>query len=547
MAHDQMIHNTPITTNCDSNAAAQASEVWVPDNGDGTYTNPIIHADYSDPDVIRVGDVYYMTASSFHCVPGLPLLRSMDLVNWELIAHALPVMEPTEVYDKAQHGNGVYAPCLRHHDGYFFVFWGDPDFGVYYTKSKTIEGPWSKPYMVKQGRGFIDTTPLWDDDGKIYLAHAFANSRAGRHSILVVQEMAPDLSALVGEEVVVFNGLDSGNYTVEGAKFHKRDGMYYILAPAGGVKDGWQLALRAKHVFGPYEHKRVLEQGPTDINGPHQGAWIDTPKGEHWFIHFQDRGAFGRVVHLNPVRWEDGWPLMGVDLDGNGVGNPLHTHRKPAVDGSTRLITPADSDTFASGKPGPQWQWHGNPKPSFGSAGVPGGYYRLHMQPRPADGANIWSGRVPSLLLQKFPAETFAATATIVLHPQKDGDEAGFIVMGKSYQYIALKQQDGQPHVRVVNCQNANKGEHEIEQHAAAVATHTIIFRIEVDKGGCCRFYYSLNGESFTSAGETFTATAGGWIGAKIGFFALTDTVGDPAGHVDLHWIRFHPTMQREI
>jgi beta-xylosidase len=531
-----------VLASCALRAAATTSEVWVPDNGDGTYKNPIIYADYSDPDVIRVGDVYYMTSSSFNCVPGLPILRSMDLVHWELIGHALPVMEPTEVYDKAQHGNGVFAPCMRYHEGHFYIIWGDPDFGIYYVKSEKAEGPWSKPHMIKKGRGFIDPSPLWDDDGKVYISHAFANSRAGKHSILVVQEAAPDLSGMIGEEVVVFNGHETGDKYVEGTKFHKHEGMYYILAPAGGVTHGWQLALRSENVYGPYERKVVLERGRTRINGPHQGAWVETPKGEHWFFHFQDRAPYGRIVHLQPMRWEDGWPFIGVDSRGKGVGNPVSTYKKPDVDGPTRVVTPADSDNFESGKPGLQWQWHGNPKPEFASAGVPGGYYRLHMQPRPADGANIWRGRVPSLLLQKFPSNRFAATAKITFHPQNDGDEAGYIVMGRNYMYISLKQQEGKPHLRVVRCQNADRGAKEVEERVERMDTNTIYFRIQVVDGGRSSFFYSVDGETFTHVGD-FGTTAGRWIGAKIGFFALADTPADNVGHVDLQWIRFHPII----
>ncbi len=264
------------------------SKVWVSDNGDDTYTNPIIHADYSDPDVCRVGEDYYMTASSFNCVPGLPLLHSKDLVNWELIGYALKEQLPADHFSIPHHGNGVWAPSIRHHNGEFYIFYGDPDFGIYMLKAKDINGPWSTPHLVKEGTGLIDPCPLWDDDGKAYLAHAFAGSRAGLKSVLVVHEMSEDAESLTGNAVMVFDG-HNDHPTVEGAKFYKQDGYYYIFAPAGGVSTGWQLAMRSKNVFGPYEPKVVLEQGSTPINGPHQGAWVDTETGEHWFIHFQDK------------------------------------------------------------------------------------------------------------------------------------------------------------------------------------------------------------------------------------------------------------------
>jgi len=154
------------------------SSVWIADNGDGTYRNPILHADYSDPDVIRVEDDYYMTSSSFNCVPGLPILHSKDMVNWELVNYALQKQPPFDVYDKPQHGNGVWAPCIRYHDNEFYIYYPDPDYGIYMVKTKDPRGIWSAPIMVKEGKGLIDPTPLWDDDGKVYIVYAFAGSRA---------------------------------------------------------------------------------------------------------------------------------------------------------------------------------------------------------------------------------------------------------------------------------------------------------------------------------------------------------------------------------
>ena len=248
----------------ETNAQQQeVSKVWVADNGDGTYTNPIIHADYSDPDVIRVGEDFYMTSSSFNTVPGLPVLHSKDLVNWELINHALPKLVPEQHFRTPQHGNGVWAPSLRYHEGEFYIYWGDPDFGIYMVKTDNPAGEWSEPVLVKAGKGLIDSSPLWDDDGRAYLVHAYARSRSGINSVLVVQEMNEEGTKVIGDPVLVFDGHE-GNRVVEGPKFLKRGDWYYIMAPAGGVAEGWQLALRSKNVFGPYEAKRVLQQGNTD-------------------------------------------------------------------------------------------------------------------------------------------------------------------------------------------------------------------------------------------------------------------------------------------
>ncbi|MBR9856063.1 MAG: glycosyl hydrolase 43 family protein, partial [Algicola sp.] len=289
-----------------------ASNVWVSDNGDGTYNNPILHSDFSDPDVVRVGDDYYMTSSSFTCSPSLPILHSKDLVNWELVSYALPKQVPLDVFNTPQHGNGVWAPCIRYHDDEYYIYYPDPDFGIYMIKTKDPKETWSEPVLVKAGKGLIDPTPLWDDDGKVYLAYAFAGSRAGIKSLLVIETMNVEGTKTNDNAVMIIDG-HKDESTIEGPKLYKRNGYYYIFAPAGGVSTGWQTILRSKTIYGPYEKKKVLHQGNTEINGPHQGAWVITQTGEDWFFHFQDKDAYGRIVHLQPMQWKDDWPIIGID------------------------------------------------------------------------------------------------------------------------------------------------------------------------------------------------------------------------------------------
>lgn len=519
----------------------ERSKVWIADNGDGTYTNPILHADYSDPDVVRVGDDYYMTSSSFNCVPGLPVLHSKDLVNWELITYALPKQPPFEVFDQPQHGNGVWAPCIRYHEGEFYIYYPDPDFGIYLTKAKDPKGPWSEPILVRGGEGLIDPSPLWDDDGKAYLVYAFAGSRAGVKSVLLVSEMTPDGTQLLDNDVVVFDGTEA-HPTVEGPKFYKRNGYYYIFAPAGGVSTGWQLILRSKNIYGPYEEKVTLEQGSTDINGPHQGAWVDTPSGEDWFIHFQDKEAYGRIVHLQPMSWKDDWPVMGVDHDGNGIGEPVATYQKPNVGGKYPVVTPPEDDEFNTHELGIQWQWHANPKLTYGYPSGNLGYYRLNCKPRTENFVNLWP--VPNLLLQKLPAEEFMATTKLTFNPRADGEEIGFIVMGEDYQYISLKQVGGQLVARVVQCKNARLGGEENELDQQNFEGNTVWFRVKVKAGAICRFSFSADGRKFTDMGADFSAVPGRWIGAKVGFFALRDGVTNDSGTTDIDWFRVEKIKQ---
>jgi beta-xylosidase len=511
------------------------SKVWVADNGDGTYNNPILHADYSDPDVVRVGEDYYMTASSFNCVPGLPVLHSRDLVNWELIGHALSRLVPEDVFSIPQHGNGVWAPCIRYHNNEFYIYYPDPDFGIYLVKAKEPHGPWSEPVLVKRGKGLIDPSPLWDDDGRVYLTYAFAGSRAGIKSVIMVTELSSDGTWQKGGDVMVFDG-HGEHPTVEGPKFYKRNGYYYIFAPAGGVTWGWQLVLRSKNIYGPYEEKTVMAQGSTDINGPHQGAWIDTPSGEHWFIHFQDKEAYGRVVHLQPMQWDNGWPLIGVDNDGDGIGEPVLSFPKPDLDVDFTIVTPPESDEFSGNELGRQWQWHANPTLYYGFPSGNLGYFRLNCIPRLPNEHGLWN--LPNLLLQKFPAEEFTATTKLTFNSYKGTEETGFVVMGEDYQYISLYSTEDRLQLRVIKCENASKGGQEEVLISENIEQNTVYFRIQVGKGAVCNFSYSLNGITFREIGDKFIAQPGRWIGAKIGYFAVREGVTNDSGTVDIDWFR---------
>lgn len=516
-------------------AQNEISKVWVADNGDGTYTNPIIHADYSDPDVIRVNEDYYMTASSFNCIPGLPILHSKDLVNWELIGYALNKQAPLDVFDKPQHGKGVWAPCIRYHNEEYYIYYPDPDYGIYLTKATAPSGPWSAPILVKGGEGIIDPSPLWDDDGKAYLTFAFAGSRAKVKSVLMVQELNKEGTATMGQEILIFDG-HKAHKTVEGPKFYKRNDYYYIFAPAGGVATGWQLVLRSKNIYGPYEEKIVMAQGSTAINGPHQGAWIDTQTGEDWFIHFQDKEAYGRIVHLNPMTWKDNWPIIGLDEDGDGVGEPVLTYKKPNVGKTYPITTPPESDEFNNHKLGVQWQWHANPHISYGFPSGNLGFYRLNCIARPEVKDCLWT--VPNMLMQKFPAEEFTATTKISFAARNNNEEVGFIIMGGDYQYISLKKIDGKMFVKVVRCKKARTGGKDVELYSEELEGNEIYFKIKVTEGAKCYFSYSSNGKKFQEIDDYLEAKPGRWIGAKIGYFALGDGIDNDSGSVDIDWFR---------
>ena len=528
-------------------AAAQAqyrSDAWCPDQGDGTYINPVINADYSDPDICvgASGTDFYMTASSFNHLPGLPILHSKDLVNWEIVGHALKELKPKEVFDNAAHGMGVWAPCIRYHNGEYYIYWGDPDYGVFMVKTKDPAGKWEEPVLVISGKGMIDTSPLWDDDGRCYLVNGWAGSRAGFKSVLSVRELSADGTRAISDPVIVFDG-NNEHRTAEGPKFYKRDGWYWIMCPAGGVPTGWQLAMRSKSPYGPYEHKIVLAQGKTAVNGPHQGGWVHTAQGEDWFMHFQDKGPYGRVVHLQPVNWVKGWPVMGVDKDGDLCGDPVMRYKKPNVGKVYPVQNPVESDEFNAPVLGKQWQWNSNYDQFYGQP-TPYGFFRLYTHKLSENFVNLWEA--PNLLLQKTPADSFTATAKLKFAAKKEGQYGGIIMYGLDYSALVVKRvgdkfqlQRFRPYAgkyRQVLAELAPTDKDKVNYEPAIY--EDIYLRLTVKEGAKLRFSYSKNGKKFTEVGDEFQMREGKWVGAKFGFVAEEPAGKGVTGFLDVDWIR---------
>ena len=456
------------------------SKVWVADNGDGTYKNPIIFADYSDPDAIRVGNDYYLTASSFNYMPGLPILHSKDLVNWKLINHAIKRQSPDSIYDKPQHGKGIWAPAIRFHAGEFYIYYPDPDYGIYMVKTKHITGEWDKPVLVLKAKGVIDPCPLWNDDGKAYLVTAWAGSRAGINSLLTVYQLNTIGTRVIDDGKHVFDGHDNQR-TIEGPKFYKRNGYYYIFAPAGGVSTGWQLVLRSKNIYGPYEQKIVMDQGNTKVNGPHQGALVETPGGESWFIHFQDKGAYGRILHLEPVKWNNNWPVIGNDKNSNAKGEPVTVYKKPNVGKRYPINTPIESDEFNTDTLGLQWQWQANPQISWYALIRGSDFLRLFAIPEPKDAVNLWE--TPNILSQKFSGPDFSAITKVKYSADVNnwqGKKAGLIILGNDYSYIAISKNEKGYFVNQIICKNAGDNTSEEVIDEQPVSSSLVYLKVTV-------------------------------------------------------------------
>ncbi|WP_427874021.1 glycoside hydrolase family 43 protein [Flavobacterium sp. MMS24-S5] len=442
----------------------------------------------------------------------------------------------------------AFAPSIRYHNGEYFIYWGDPDFGIFMVKTKNPAGVWDEPILVKEAKGIIDTCPFWDEDGKAYLSYAFAGSRANVKTVLMLSEMASDGTKLIGNPALVFDG-HNGHTTVEGSKIYKREGYYWIMAPAGGVKPGWQLAMRSKNVWGPYEYKVVLHQGDSPVNGRHQGGYVETPNRDGWFLHFQDRWAYGRVVHLQPVTWKDGWPIMGKDSNKDGIGEPVMEWTKPNV-GKNYAATPlVSSDEFNSHQLGLQWQWQANQNPAehWGWSSANLGFMRLNCIAKKEGVKTMWM--MPNLLLQKFPGANFTATAKLTFENNPDAgvSGSGLIVFGEDYAYIAIEQDKAGNLNLVQRTMKSARTSKELEKEMASIPVNKkeVSLRAKVEMiqnkepfDAKVTFYYSIDGKNFKKLGESFKPSAGRWVGAKIGLFATGSKTINDSSYADYDWFR---------
>ena len=544
-------------------AAAAAAPAWSSDQGGGTYRNPILAGDYSDPDVVRVGGDYYLTASSFNNVPGLPILHSRDLVNWTIIGHALERLEPEAHYHVPRRGGGVWAPTIRYHGGKFLIYYPDPDRGIFMVSATDPRGPWSAPVLLDSTKGAIDPAPFWDDDGSAWLVHAYAGSRAGFNNVITLKRMNENGTQTLDSGTTILDGkqlppvkTSFGTLpwrVTEGPKLYKRDGYYYLFAAAGGVKQGWQGVLRSRRIQGPYEARNVLDQGRTEINGPHQGAWVTTQAGEEWFIHFVDADSYGRRVWLEPMRWKNGWPVIGA---GDGTGEPVLSHAKPRLP-KQPLAAPQTDDEF-DGPPGPQWQWNSNPAADWMQ--IVDGKLRLKSI---SGSPNLFE--IGNLLSQKLPAERFTATTLLHFKPLRDGERAGLAIAGRAYGFIGAERANGE--LRIIEATNvrADLGQPETLLAGPLIEDKPVWLRLRAESiivpetppadpsfdlppmrrsiEARVSFSYSVDGEHFVTFGDTFISRPGVWTGAQIGLFAQApdgtpSSTATTVGYADFDWFR---------
>ena len=463
------------------------------DQLNGTYKNPVLNADYSDPDVIRVGDRYYMVASDFHFM-GMQVLESADMVNWQVVSQVYRRFDYPGWDTNGHYGGGSWAPAIRHHDGLFYVYFCTPDEGLFMSTASNARGPWSPLHCVKAVKKWEDPCPFWDDDGQAYLGR----SQYGAGPI-IIHRMTADGRQLLDDGVTVYTGP-----VAEGTKIMKRDGYYYLLIPEGGVCCGWQTALRSRNIYGPYEKRVVLEQGSTPVNGPHQGALVEATDSTWWFYHFQETHPRGRVVHLQPARWKDGWPLIGVDIDGNGIGEPVPVWEKPAIKPieAIEAIEPIETINPLS----PIWQWNHNPADSAWSFSARNGQLTLHALPADC----LKNSR--NMLTQKTVGYESEATVTIDGAALLDGDRAGLLCTGKQFMGVGICRTEGKLHFYA---------EQDGQRTLLGRCPKAVAFlRVTIDsRRNLHQLSFSTDGRRFTPAGEPFPLRMGYWKGSRIGLF----------------------------
>jgi beta-xylosidase len=487
--------------------------------------NPIIWADVPDVAAIRVGDTYYMSSTTMHMSPGLPIMKSKDLVNWELIGYAYDTLTDNEALrlenGRNAYGAGSWASSLRHHDGTFYVSTFSRTSGRthVYTARDIEKGPWKETSFSPS---LHDHSLFFDDDGRIYMFYGVGDLR--------LIELKPDLSGIKPgglNEVVIRNASAVAGRNIglpaEGSQLRKINGKYYVMNitwPRNDMRT--QIIHRADKITGPYEGRVVLHD-----QGVAQGCLIDTPEGDWYALLFQDHGAVGRIPYLVSVKWDAGWPVLGVD------GKVPMVLDIPAGEGGLANIVASDEFNRKLGEPLPlAWQWNHNHDNHYWSIGERGGYLRLT------------TGRVDSEVLQArntLTQRTFgpvsSATTKIEVGNMKDGDYAGLIALQKKYGFVGVKMVEDSKSIVMVSAQS--NAPEEIE--SVPLKQQTVYLKIDCDfrdRTDKAYFCYSLDGKTWTKIGTflRMAYTLPHFMGYRFGLFNFATKI--PGGFVDFDYYR---------
>lgn len=498
------------------------------DNGDGTYTNPVIASDFPDPDVILVDDTYYMVNTTMFVFPGVTVLKSKDLVNWEYCSNAVLRFDFSPCYDLDgcnRYGHGQWATSLKYHNSRFHILFITLDEGGFYLTADKAEGPWEINHLPK---GFYDPGLFFDDDGKIYVAHGYSEIK--------VTEVDSNLVA-ISDDVLVFTGdIRRG---LEGAHVYKINGYYYLYCTYGGL-DGFQAALRSKNIYGPYEQKVVIRDTTHGPNfGIHQGALIQTQTGEWWTMLFVDSGPFGRFPSLQPVTWEDGWPMVGVD------GKAIVTYKKPDVGKEYPIKILPTSDEFTNTTLGMQWGWNHNPDSTKWSLNENPGFLRLktvNATDSLPKARNTLTQRMFAYYSDSLP--TTGSTKINIDH-MKEGDIAGLAVFQDPYAFIGIKKVNGKNFLvmidngKTIDSSEVNGSAIYLRASAFFGSGAAPLYGADAVAGsGTASFSYSLDNGAFTEFGNELKMKFNLKIFTGNKFCLFNYATQELGGYVDFDWFR---------
>jgi beta-xylosidase len=493
------------------------------DQRDGTYRNPVLPADYSDLDCIRVGPDYYAISSTFQYSPGMVVLRSKDMVNWLIIGHV--VSDVTEIgpemnWDRMnRYGKGVWAGAIRYHDGKFWVYFGTADEGYFMSTAKNPAGPWEPLHRVMNESGWDDCCPFWDDDGQGYFVGT--HFKDGYKTWLFKltadgRDLVPDSRVLVNE----------GEHR-EANKLYKINGTYYHFFSEHKAGVGrYVMMQRAQTITGPYTEKHRLSHAQTAVHEPNQGGLVQTEKGDWYFLTHHGHGDWeGRPASLLPVTWVDGWPILG-EVGQDGVGTMVWHARKPVP--ASPLLTPQTDDAFDGPALGVQWEWNYQPRADRWSLTERSGYLRLHAwKPlRPDD-----LKRAGNTLTQRVMRTSHnVVTAELDVAGLVDGQVAGLCHYSRNYATIAVRREQSVLTIESARNQTILSG--------PAFKGRTIWLRSEWGLDGVCRFSFSIDGKTFDQLGDTYAFGWADYRGERVGLFSYNNR-GD-AGYADFGSFTYH-------
>lgn len=472
------------------------------------YQNPILMSDYSDPDVIRVNDDYFMISSSFNYFPGIPILHSKNLIDWEIINYVFDKLD--SYFDIVRHGEGAWAPSLRYFNNTFYCFVPIYGRGIYYFKTNDIYSKWSKPILLIKGKGLIDPCPLFIHN-RCYIVFAFAKSKIGFNSVLAIHEFNIELTKRYTKKYKIIYDGHNDNPTIEGPKLYYINDYYYILAPAGGVKNGWQTCLRSKSIYGKYETKIVLMQGDTNINGPHQGALIDINTNEYAFIHFRDMNSYGRTIYLEPVSFINNWPIIGKIKDPLLFGEPVSSNQYLInLKSNYKLDFNKDFQTKLL-----LWQTPANKKDNIYTLTNNG------LKMNAINDINKPLHLLETCLYQKIMYLNFNIQVECALN-LNNNEEVGFTLMGQKYTYLAIKKEANKYILRLTRGSFDEDEQILLEE---IYPNESIIFNLKFRYKEKDKSYYQIgyNNKYFN---QKFISYKGRWVGAHIGLYARGNNKG---------------------